>query len=283
MVKLLGPKWLVKDKVTVNGVETETDSRILHTLALYLDAFNDRVLRGIRARLPGGGSTEDSLPYIGRDRQVARGPSESRSTYEGRLQRAIDDWRVAGTAWSVMEQIRGYCSPHAIRVRIVNEHANFYQIDRDGTRSRGKDTSWNWSDEPEKWSRFWVIIYPTTDSPQQPWARSPNWGDPELWGGAWGTPGYTWGSTATPDDVASVRKIVRTWKPAGSRCINIIIVFQDDAEAFEVDATAPPAPDGTWGNWSKNVGGVQIPARSQDAIYWDGTSQSPPPAGPPPS
>ncbi len=31
-------------------------------------------------------------------------------------------------------------------------------------------------------------------------------------------------------------------------------------------------PTGDWGHSSKNVGGVQVPARSTRGIYWDGVS-----------
>lgn len=263
LVKLLGPKWLVRDEVTAHGETKKVDSRVLFTVALYFDATRDRVKRGIAARFPGGGSTADSLHYIGRDRQTVRGPSEPVETFVLRLQRAIDDWRVAGTAWSVLEQIRAYCYPHAVRVRVVNNHGNYYQIDRDGTRSRGKGLAWNWDAQPTFWSRFWVEIYVDDGSP---WVDTPVWGSEDEWGGV----DYTWGSTALHGDVAAIQKIVRARKPLFARCVNIIVIFDDEAVAFELDATAPPAPDGTWGIASKNVGGVQVPSRSDDAIYWDG-------------
>lgn len=262
----LGPGWLVRDRFNALGEAQETDNRVLYSIAAVLDASRERLVRGIKASFPGGGATEDALGYIGRDLMTVRGPAEPRSTYELRLQQAIDRWRYAGTAWSVLDEIIAYCTPHAVRVRVVNNHGNYYQIDRDGTRSRSKGLAWNWDDEPTKWSRFWVLIY--VDG-TVPWDDTPLWGD----GGNWGEGTdltESWGSTASTDDVAAIRKIVHTRKPLMARCVNVIVIFDDTAAAFELAAVAPPAPDGTWGHWSVNESDVQVPARSDDAIYWDG-------------
>lgn len=270
VIKFLGPKWLVRDKIRLeDGTVIETDSRLFTTIARYFNAYRDRVATGIASRFPGGGAPEDALPYIGRDHGIFRGPTEAQAAFELRLQRAKDDARKLGIAWSMLQQTRAYCSPHAVRVRVVNEHANYYQIDRDGTESRGKGLDWDWSAAAAtEWSRFWLLIWMTDETPKKPWDRLPNIGDPLLWENAIGTQGYTIGSTATPGDVAAIRSIVRACKPEASRCIKIIIIFRDDAPAFELDATAPPAPDGLWGHASKNVGGVQVYSRSTDAIYW---------------
>lgn len=263
LIPALGPAWLTKDQVQGE----ETDSRMLYPGALVSDALLERARLGTRARFPGGGAPEDALAYIGRDRSIIRGPSESREAYEARLQRAIDDHRVRGNPWALMEQVRGYCSPHAIRCRTVDEHGNWRTIDRDGTRSTYRASAWDWdgSTLSAAWARFWLLIYPTTGTPKQPWDREGTWGD----GATWGDDGETLGSTATPDDVQAIRSIVRTWKRAGSRCLWILVVFDDTA--FDPADTAPPLPDGTWGDWSMNSGGVQVPTRSTDAIYWKGT------------
>lgn len=282
LIKFLGPGWLVKDEIEPADTPLEVDNRVLYSIARVQDAYVEQATLGTLAAYPGGdgalvgypgvGAPEDALPYLGRDAQIIRGPGETREQYEARLQRAKDDWQAAGISWTLLEQLRAYCTPHAVRVRVVNYHRNYYQIDRDGSRSWSKGMTWNWDNSPSTdWAQFWVHIYVTTGSPTQPWQRLPNIGDPSLWNNAIGSPGYTIGSTATPDDVSTVRSIVRTWKPEGSRCIRICVIFRDDAPAFELDALSPPAPDGQWGKASKNVGGVQVYSRSTDAIYWTGT------------
>ena len=90
-----------------------------------------------------------------------------------------------------------------------------------------------------------------------------DWGDTA--GPDWGEAAYSWGTTATANEVATVKFLVNDWKPAGTRCVNIIIAF--DSSSFDPLA---PEPDGLWGQWSKNVGGVQVPSRLDTARYWDG-------------
>lgn len=264
LIRKLGPGWLVRDSVTLpDGTTREVDNRILWVMILLLDALIERAKKGVKARFPGAGATEDSLVYLGRDRLIGRGPTEPRETYEVRLRGFVDKHRTRGNSWRMMEQIRAYCSPHEVRVRIWTERGKVKTIERDGSFVTNRTTEWDWNgdDIEDYWSRFWVLIYPTTDSPQMPWARP-------LWGSVtWGQ--FYWGSTATPADVQAIRSIVETWKPEGSHCEHVMIVF-DDAD-FDPEAAAPPLPDGTWGPWSKNVGGEQVPTRNTNVAYWPGT------------
>lgn len=265
MIRKLGPGWLVKDQLQLpDGTTVEVDNRVLYAILLVFDALIDRAKDGIKARFPGAGATEDSLQYIGRDRLILRGPSESREVYEARLPGAVDKHRTRGNAFRLMEQIRAYCSPHEVRVRVWYDSGKVYTLERDGTTSVDRETDWDWDGQFGNegiWSRFWVIIYPTTGSPQQPWAQP-------LWGAVnWGE--FTWGSTATVADVQAIRSIIETWKPEGTHCKNIIIAFDDTS--FDPTAAAPPLPDGTWGPETKNDGGEQVPTRNERSAYWPGT------------
>ena len=286
-VKFLGPPWLTSDKIRMpDGTEKDSDSRLLYSVALMFDALRARLHYGMLARTPDF-APEDALPYVGKGLDMPRGPSEPLESYRARLKGGIDDKRLCGTAWPMMRQIRGYCTPHAVRVRIVNEKGHFYTIDRDGSMSRYRYSSWNWDNATVlakllkltrvraggslgpalPWGRFWVIIYPTTGSPTQPWQRDGTWGDGSVWGE---DPG-TWGSTATVGDVFAIRRIVRRWKPDGSRCVSIIISFDDTA----FDPASSPLPDGTWKDHAKfdpAHPGRMVPARNPNAIYWGGTS-----------
>lgn len=281
LLRKLGPGWLVKDQLpeTAPGGAAEVDSRSLYTVALVLDASLQRVRNGILARFPGNppagakdastaGAPPDALSLICRDRIIRRGPAEPEANIVARLQRAIDDHRVRGNAWAMLEQLQGFFAPRAFKISLVNEHGNFYTIDADGTRSRDKAEPWDWDGSliTDAWARFWVIVYSEDGVPFEP---GPAWGDAEQWGGAWGTKGYTWGSTATPEDVTGARAIMLDWMMAGSRGVSLVVAF-DDSD-FEPGAGAPPLPDGTWGLPYKIVAGVAVPARNQDAAYWRGT------------
>lgn len=259
------PQWLL-DRIGKTAAYS-----FLYGPALVLDAIMAFAIEGFAARLPGVG-TPTALPLIGRDRQIRRGFAESEASYAVRLR----EWRspghkIRGSPLSVMQQLRGYLTPHNPMIRVVNRAGAWHTLDAAGEYSYVAPQSprnWDWDAQTiaEAWSEFWVIIYP----PLGLWTRGPTWGDPTLWGGAWGTPGYTWGSTATPDQVADVRAIVRDWQAQGSRCVNVIIAF--DYQSFDPNAPAgAPLPDGTWG--LPGVGGIGTNtfSRLDTAIYWDGT------------
>lgn len=247
-------------------------ARLLFTMGTMLDADLEWTRHGIKARFPSYG-TDDALAACGRARgPILRGAFEDAETYAGRLRRWLDEWPAAGNPFAIMRQLQAYLAPHEVTFRIVNNGGSWYTLNPDGSREYVlNQANWDWDSETREpevvsfWSRFWVIIYP----PSTLWERLPDWGDPTLWGGAWGTDGYTWGSTATPEQVASVRQIVSQWKDAKSRCMNIIVSF-DPALFDPLDAT-PPNPDGWWQNATRVVGGVRQFTRSRDAIYWSGT------------
>lgn len=248
----LGPDWLVND-----GADGEL---VGYSLGLMIDVFAERTRLGLLARMPET-APSDALPRMGRDRRVLRGRNESASSYAQRLLRWLDDRRTQGNAFALMDRLADYLGP-VPSYRIVDARGNWYGRAANGTKSFLLDqANWNWDGvDPARWCRFWVIIYPNGL-----WSQDTEWG--AVSGPSWGSGSGSWGSTATPDEVQTVRRIVRDWKRAGSRCVNVIVAF--DPASF--DPTSPE-PDGTWGQASKNDGGVQVPSRLGTAIYWDGTS-----------
>lgn len=264
IVQFVGPKWLVRETIETPldaAPSVEVDNRALYAMALVKDAAAERVRVGVLSRFPIAGQTaEDALLEIGRSRGIAKGPTEPESAYCGRLRRWLDDWRIAGSPWSVLEQVRAYCSPHAVRVRIFTNRGDCYTIERDGTRSRVRATAWDWDGDTSRWARWWLVIYPDAG---QPWARAGDYGTAYDWGSA----PFTYGSTATNADVLAIRRIIAQRKPRGSRC-DFIIVCHDDAHFDPTDALT--LPDGTWGAVSKLSGGSLVPARFSDAAYWPG-------------
>ena len=252
----LAPSWLTSGEGEL----------VWYSLGVMMDAFAERARQGLLARFPEY-APADALPLMSRDRRIIRGRNESDEAFAARVLTWLDDHRTRGNPFALMRQIRAYCGV-PMRTRTVDCRGNWYTIEADGTTSvalqRG---NWDWDGEGDaRWSRFWVVLYP----PSTLWTAGPNWGDVDLWGGAWGTDGYTWGTTATPDDVASVRAIVRDWKPAGTRCERIIIAF-DDTKFDPTSSGVPPMPDGTWGTNAKLVGGVWVSTREPSARYWVGT------------
>lgn len=234
-------------------------------LGLPLDGFAQAAKDAAHQGLAGK-CTDDALPYHGRDRLLTRGPDEPRASYVARLLGWIDAWRSAGAGSSLLDQIAAYLTPHAVRIRLVTDRGVWYTREADGTFSVTHEDPalWRWdASPPTRWARFWLVIYP----PPGLWTEGPTWGDSTLWGGAWGSPGYTWGSTATPNQVQAIRALVKLWKPGFAKCENIIIAFDPDS----FSPTSGDLPAGQYGPWADDDGtGTWVPTRLASARYWDG-------------
>jgi hypothetical protein len=233
------------------------------SLMTMLSLAIERVRLGWLARFPTH-APSDALPLMSRDRKIVRGFSESETTFRARLIAAPTDHRTRGNPWALMKQIRAYLGTD-LMVRTVDNRGNWYTIEADGTQSTPELDAGNfdWDGDAAKWSRFWVILYP----PSTLWTRL-QWGDVPL---PWGNASYTWGSTATPEQVRSIRNIVKDWKPAGTRCVNVIIAF--DAASFDpTDPPGAPLPDGTWDLHGDRATGTRGRSRLSTALYWKGTS-----------
>ena len=243
----------------------EDGAKVNYSLGLLMDAYLTRLLQGLRARWPSH-AMPSALPFLGRDRRIVRGINESAESYAARLLRWLDDHRIRGNPYALMEQLRAYCQAD-VRIRTVDMRGNWYTIERDGTKSVSlQQGNWDWDGaDASRWSRFWVIIYPTSDG--LPWeARPVGWDD----GDWWGDPSLTLGTTATANQASTVKSIVRDWQPDGTRCEWIIIAFDDTS--FAPDDSSPPLPDGTWGKWGKLVSGNYEESRDETARYWKGVA-----------
>lgn len=234
------------------------------SLAVMLDDFGARAMSALLARFPSYAPDDAALAAMGRDRLITRGINEPAAAYAVRLSRAFDDHKTRGTPYTLLRQLRAYLQADCV-VRIVDRAGNWYSIDAAGVASSSIATgNWDWDGgAATEWSRFWVIIYPVGGT--NPWAIAGNWGDADLWGtGVWGTAGATIGTTATVDQVASVRSIIANWKPANAVCEWIIVAY--DAATFTPAGATDPA--GLWGTWGNHTG---APVRLASARYWSGT------------
>lgn len=250
-----GPRWLVDD-----GGES---TLVGYALSLLLDAATERTHYGLLARFPEYAAAlgmTDAVDLTGRDRRTLRGIGETDAAYAARLTAWLEDARKRGSPWMLMQKLSEYIGGGS-SFRTVDARGNWFSRSAAGVETYLlNQMNWNWDSTvaASNWSRFWVIIYPGTR-----WTTAGTWGSGEIWGNQ----DETWGTSATPTQVQQVRQIVAEWKPAGTRCVNIIIAF--DAASFSPSA---PEPDGTWGKPYKVVGGVNVPSRLTTARYWDGTT-----------
>lgn len=260
------PSWLGGGAPRGSGGTEADDERVSYTLSFMSDAWMQRLLEGLRARFPGKAAA-DALPYLGRDRKIVRGINEPADAWAERQLRWLNDHKVRGVPWALLDQLASYLQSPGVVLSFVDVRGNWFTRNADGTRSYQLDTgTWDWDGiaPAPQWSRFWILIYPTADG--RPWAAySETIGDATLYGGAIGAGSGTLGCTATPDQVATVRAIIKDWKGTG-RCEWVIVAF--DPASFDA---ASPGPDGTWGLWGKDDGsGGRTPTRLRTARYWKG-------------
>ncbi len=197
----LAPWWLTEGEAELVG----------YSLDLLKDAFLERLRQGLLARFPqqdanGTPSPPDALAAQGRDRRVIRGLGESDRSYAARLKLWLDDRRTAGNPFALMQKLAEYTGA-GVMFRTVDNRGNWFTRTALNVRSYLFDQgNWDWDGAVSKWSRFWTVIYPGTL-----WAAGWTWGD-----STWGDTTQSWGSTATVDEVATMRFIPNDgWKPGG--------------------------------------------------------------------
>jgi len=224
------------------------------------EAFNQATLARFPMTAP-----EDALFLIGRDRGIVRGPNETSISYRARLLLWIEAWKGAGVGRAMLDQLAGYLTPATARIRIWTQVGVIYTREADGafTVEHATGAPWNWDGHPELWARFWVIIYAIGGVP---WSREPTIGTAGHTIGERIPTGGSIGSSATTSEVQGIRSLVNTWKPAASKCVNIMVSF--DAAAFAPSDASPPLPNGHWADyWDTATAAAH---RDTRAIYWQG-------------
>ncbi len=250
--------------------------KILHSLAIIKDALSQRARDGLEARFPSRAGSS-ALQLMGATRGILQGRSETDAHYAARLigWRYPKGHRVRGNAFALLDQICEYWGGVRCYTTDVNDtwHGRGSASFASTTYSRDAEAyeygaglgfaDWYTEDHAVNWSRFWVVVCPNPELPEV--EAAPDYGDPDLWGGATGTLGYAVGLAGwTPDDTTAMRKLMRppwAWRPAASSPEWMIVQLDDWTSA------APPAPGPTWAHWSSNVAGTQTPSRDADFRY----------------
>jgi hypothetical protein len=243
--RIVMPRWAQGPKA----------QKFFHAVGARIDVLADQLYLGLRAGYPSE-APDDALPHIGRDRGIVRGFAEPRESYEVRLRSWIYDRKRKGNPYTLMRQLAGYLTPHATKIRIVNNRGAWYTRNADGTTEYHLSSGWDWDGHTDYWARFWVVIYPG----EALWLEEGSWDNGALWGD-----GGVWGSSITYEQAQTLRLLVNEWRAAHSSCPAIILAF--DPTSF--DPTSTPL-DGLWGNYSKNVAGVQVASRLDSARYLEG-------------
>lgn len=244
-------------------------SRYMFALALQFDAMADAASYAVRARFPTH-APDDALPVLSSDRQIDRGPSEPRESFEARLIAWLDLWRRAGSAWAVLTAFESYFLPSSTTIETVNDTTTDditawnVQTDLAGPPVHYQESPGNWDWDGQRIpGRAWVIVF------NGPWAQTQTWGDGSRWGD-----GKVWGFNGTTAVAQFFRSQLARWKAAGCSVPYIIIAFDPSWFQPTLPPGSPLLPDGTWGPWYKveTIAGARtyVPSRTSTAIYIDG-------------
>ncbi len=218
----LDPPWLQSD---VGGA-------LMRAFRTVLDALVARTVEGVKLGMPGV-APPSALGYIGNDRVIERGPTQASGPYAIQLRQAFDIWRGAGSAHTILTQLRSYFSPsNGPNMRAVSNRAVWHEIaPTTGVVTKTVvGTNWNW-DGLTRWWRGWVIIDGSVLWILDYWNSGGIWGD-----------GGVWGSNMTLSDADSFKRITKKWSPANVLS-RVIIVFS--ATLFERTDALVDNVDGT--------------------------------------
>ena len=158
------PPWLT----------TGTAERYMYTLKLMRDLLLEKAYEAVAFRCPGLGDPSQ-LPYLAHDRGIVQGPAETNATFVLRLQSAIPDWGIAGSARAVLSEVQAYLqnlqpgvSASLPLVTIVggpwNGYATWHQLyqgDALGalpTLTTVAPSNFNWDGLERPW-RAWLVLF----------------------------------------------------------------------------------------------------------------------------
>lgn len=215
------------------GRELSRPGKYLWAIALHADALVDACAEGVKIRFPLFYSAE-TLPVIGRQRRIRRGPNESDEVYGTRLHRWWDDHKRRGGPYAMLAQIRAYFDPVAFRVQLVYRSGRRYTMPIDGEIVRD-DIVWEPDNVPEKWARWWLFYdWPTAVLEDGLWDEPGTWND-----------GGVWDSGLTPAEVADLRAVPREWNaahPYGT----IVLFAPNTGELWDFPVGTWDEPGGIW-------------------------------------
>lgn len=216
------------------GRETGRIGKVLYAIGLHVDALVDAHVAAIKIAMPGLYSPE-SLPLIGRERRIRRGPLESDEVFASRLPRWWEDHKRRGGPYALLEQARAYWSS-TFQIDLVYITGRRFIAPDDGGAITRDDIEWS-PPEPTRWARWWLFYF---------WPEAV--GDDGVWGdaGTYGD-GGVWGSDLTVEQVANIRAVPTEWNAkhcSGSR----VVLLNEGTELWGYPAGDWGDPGGVWGS-----------------------------------
>lgn len=190
-MRRISPPWLQ------NG----NAERYLYAMAVQVDVLGEALIASLKLRFPGLYS-EESLPLIGRERRIARGPNEPAASYATRLLRWLDDHQRRGGPHAMLAQLYAYYAPDNFPVELVYRNGRRFALATDGTITQD-DIPFPVDTAPEQWARWWLFCYLTPGAAVPP---------------------------LTEAELASYRLVPREWN--AGHCLGTIVLFEPGGELW---------------------------------------------------
>lgn len=241
-IRKVSPRWLQRGLA----------EKILYAIGVHWDLLVDMAADGVKRRFPGEAGNFDSLPIIGRERRIRRGPNEPDATYASRLPRWLDDHRTRGGPYAMLAQLHAFYAATPFAIELVYQHGTRFSLATNGTVARdaitwlpdGIPSVWDdpgfwdddgvWDADSVRWAYWWLFYHwPTAVADDGTWDTVGFWND-----------GGTWDSTLTPDQVTELRVVPADWNAAHTR--GTIVLLSPGAELWDYPTGTWDEPGGTW-------------------------------------
>ncbi len=211
MFETVLPPWLLRTE----GL------RLIGGLADVIDDHRDRLVAGVKLRIPGL-YTLEGVDRIGRERRLRRGPNEDAEVFAGRLPRWWEDHRTRGGAYALLEQMGAYLVGTLDPPFDVVSYLGVRHVMAVGGDIARDAITWG-TDETGLWARAWVFV-------------------------------RTAAASVDAETLESYAAIVRDWLPA--HVIGTLVVLHPGTRLWDYPQPAPDWDDG-W-DWSDGPTTVEV-------------------------
>lgn len=209
------PRWLRKGFDGPVGIA----GKVMYALFIVIDDCASMLIAGVKRRFPGYLGEYDSLPLIGAQRRIARGPLETDAGYAARLIPWLDCHRTRGGPYAMLAQLYGFWSG-AFQIALVYTSGKRFLLHTDGTITRDYIAGWAGYgvDSMGRTLAQWKLFF------QWPTAIGNDglWGSVGSTGNAFWGDGGIWGVDLTAAQVQNLLLVPTEWNAAhthGTVCL----------------------------------------------------------------
>jgi len=189
------------------------------------DAMLDRQVASGKAEMPGQ-APADALAFIGAERGMPRGGSETDAAYAARLLNAWQTWPWAGTPYGMLQAFRATGYTNVVLAQPLG--GKLFSLDVNGVLVTSTATPPSWTPTyvgDPFWSRF-DVLFPA------PLIAS--------WGGGASVP------ASNSTEANFIRSLIAAWRPAHATANRIVIITSGKAWGYPATQVWGAAT-GSWG------------------------------------